>query len=76
MAVIEPRYLASKARDLLWVSELKTTECCFYEAKYTKQGAVGVSASSDARRLCDGVFSPTGRADSKLQILFHHFIIK
>ena len=31
----------------------KTTECCFYEAKSTKQGAEEASVSSDTQRLCD-----------------------
>ena len=31
----------------------KTTECCFCEAKYTKQGAEEASVPSDTRRLCD-----------------------
>ncbi len=51
----------------------KTIAFRFFDAKSPKQGALGASASSTARRLCDGVFSPAGRADDFRKALALHF---
>ena len=45
------------------VAENKTVENCFADGKSLKQGVEEASVSSDARRLCDGEFSPVGRAE-------------
>ena len=42
----------------------KTIDYRFYDAKSLKQEVGEASVPSDERRLCDGVFSPTGRAES------------
>ena len=47
------------------VAERKIADSCFADGKSPKQGAEGASISSDARRLCDGVFSPAGRAEKR-----------
>ena len=41
----------------------KTVDNCFYDAISSKQGVGEASLPSDNRRLCDGAFSPTGRAE-------------
>ena len=41
----------------------KTVNDCFDEVISPKQGAGEASVSSDNQRLCDGAFSPKGRAD-------------
>ena len=40
----------------------KTVDNCFHDAISPKQG-VGEGRKPDKRRLCDGAFSPEGRAD-------------
>ena len=47
------RDVAQLVARLALGEQAKTTDCCFCDAKSTKQEAVGASASSDARRLCD-----------------------
>ena len=42
----------------------KTVNDCFDEVISPKQGAGEASVSSDNQRLCDGAFSPKGRADT------------
>ena len=42
-----------QSKGLALGERVKTTECCFYEVKSTKQRAVGAICDCDARRLCD-----------------------
>ena len=65
---------------------VKTTECCFYEAKSTKQGVVGAIYDCNAQRLCDltgGVaedaagsspVTPTKKATNFTWLLFAFYI--
>ena len=46
------------------VVEGKTVDNCFCKDKSPKQEAEEARESSDARRLCDGEFSPVGRAEA------------
>ena len=51
----------------LVVCEQRTVDNRLSEAKSPKQGAEGASEPSNAWRLCDGVFSPGGRAEKHLK---------
>ena len=42
-----------QSKGLALGEQAKTTECCFCDAKSTKQGAIGEIYDFDAWRLCD-----------------------
>ena len=50
----------------------KTIDYRFLRCKSLKQGVGEASVLSDKRRLCDGVFSPTGRAEPFQKVRASH----